>query len=106
MDFNWYSSIAGIVAFTIILVEIAKHSLGSVPWLSRIPTWAYAVVVSAALTFITHVWLGRLQGDDLDLFSQAIGSAALASGIKEWLSNITKPLSASSAARTQRGELP
>ena len=106
MTGDWYSSITGIVALTIIFVEVIKRSLGSVPWLSRVPTWAYAVVVSAALTAITHVWLGRLQGDDLELFSQAIGSAALASGIKEWASNITKPLSASTAARTQRGELP
>ena len=105
MDFNWYSSIAGIVAFTIILVEVIKHSLGNVAWLSRIPTWAYAVVVSAGLTAITHIWLGTLQGTDLDLFSQAIGSAAIASGIKEWMSNINKPLAASTAARTQRGEL-
>jgi hypothetical protein len=40
------------------------------------------------------------------LFSQAIGSAAIASGIKEWAGNINKPLAASTAARTQRGELP
>ena len=106
MDFNWYSSIAGIVAFTIILVEIAKRSLGSVPWLSQVPTWLYAVLISAGLTAITHIWLGTLQGTDLDLFSQAIGSAAIASGIKEWMSNINKPLAASTAARTQRGELP
>ena len=106
MDFNWYSSIAGIVAFTIILVEIAKHSLGSVPWLSQVPTWFYAVLISAGLTAITHIWLGTLQGTDIELFSQAIGSAAIASGIKEWAGNINKPLAASTAARTQRGELP
>jgi hypothetical protein len=103
---DWYSSIAGIVALTIILVEIAKRSLGGVPWLSHVPTWLYAVLISAGLTAITHVWLGTLHGTDLDLFSQAIGSAAIASGIKEWVGNINKPLSASTAARTQRGELP
>jgi hypothetical protein len=106
MTGDWYSSIAGIVALTIILVEIVKRSLGSVPWLSRVPTWLYAVVVSAGLTAITHIWFGTLQGNDLELFSQAIGSAAIASGIKEWVGNINKPLSASSAARTQRGDLP
>jgi hypothetical protein len=105
-SFDWYSSIAGIVALTIVLVEIVKRSLGSVAWLSQVPTWLYAVLISAGLTAVTHIWLGTLQGTDLDLFSQAIGSAAIASGIKEWLSNINKPLSASTAARTQRGELP
>ena len=106
MTGDWYSSIAGVVALTIILVEVIKRSLGNIPWLSRIPTWAYAVVVSAALTATTHIWFGTLQGNDLELFSQAIGSAAIASGIKEWVSNINKPLAASTAARTQRGELP
>ena len=106
MDFNWYSSIAGIVALTIILVEVVKRSLGNVAWLSQVPTWLYAVLISAGLTAVTHIWLGTLQGTDIDLFSQAIGSAAIASGIKEWISNVNKPLSASAAARTQRGELP
>ena len=106
MDFNWYSSIVGIVTFTIVLVEVIKRGLGNVPFLAHIPTWLYATLVSAALTFITHVWFGTLQGNDLELFSQAIGSAAIASGIKEWISNVNKPLSASAAARTQRGELP
>ena len=103
---DWYSSIAGIVAFTIILVEIAKRSLGSVPWLSQVPTWFYAVLISAGLTAITHIWLGTLQGTDIELFSQAIDSAAIASGIKEWAGNLNKPLAASTAARTPRGELP
>jgi hypothetical protein len=106
MSFDWYSSIAGIVALTIVLVEVVKRSLGSVAWLSQVPTWIYAVLISAGLTAVTHVWFGTLQGDDLALFSQAIGSAAIASGIKEWVGNINKPLSASTAARTQRGELP
>jgi hypothetical protein len=106
VDFNWYSSIVGIVTFTIVLVEIVKRSLGQIAWLSQVPTWLYAVLISAGLTAITHVWFGTLQGDDLALFSQAIGSAAIASGIKEWVSNVNKPLSASTAARTQRGELP
>ena len=106
MNFNWYSSIAGIVALTIILVEVVKRSLGNVVWLSQVPTWLYAVLISAGLTAITHIWLGTLQGTDLDLFSQAVGSAAIASGVKEWSGNINKPLAASSAARTQRGDLP
>jgi len=106
LDFNWYSSIAGIVALTIILVEVVKRSLGNVVWLSQVPTWLYAVLISAGLTAITHIWLGTLQGTDLDLFSQAVGSAAIASGIKEWVGNINKPLAASTAARTQRGDLP
>ena len=106
MDFNWYSSIAGIVALTIILVEVVKRSLGNVAWLSQVPTWLYAVLISAGLTAIAHIWLKTLPGTDIDLYSQAVGSAALASGIKEWVANINKPLSASTAARTQRGELP
>jgi hypothetical protein len=106
VDFNWYSSIVGIVTFTIVLVEVIKRSLGNVAWLSQVPTWFYAVLISAGLTAITHIWLGTLQGTDIELFSQAIGSAAIASGIKEWAGNINKPLAASTAARTQRGELP
>jgi len=104
--FEWYGSVAGIVVATVLLVEILKRTLGNQPWFGRVPTWLYAIVVSAVLTATARYGLHTLAGDWLPLFNQAVLSAAVASGFKEWISNGTKPLSASTAARTQRGELP
>jgi hypothetical protein len=106
MNFDWYSSIAGIVAATIVLVEILKHFCGNLPWFGKVPTWLYAVGIAIALTMVAHMGLKTLAGNDLELLTQAVMLAAVASGFKEWISNGTKPLSASTAARTQRGELP
>ena len=99
MDFAWYTNVSGIVAATIVLVEIIKRYLGGVPYLKAVPTWLYSVVISCLLVTITHVWWKTLVGDDLDLYMRAIMMAATASGVKEILWNFTKPLSASSAAR-------
>lgn len=105
-DLNWYSSVTGIVVAVIVIVEILKRFLGNIPWFGKVPTWVYAVLLSIALTMICHLWLKTLPGSDLELLTQAVVMAAIASGFKEWLANVNKPMSASTAARTQRGELP
>jgi hypothetical protein len=105
MDFQWYTSVTGIVAATIVLVEIFKRFLGNVSYIQRVPTWLYAVTFSCILTACAHLWWQTLPGNDLDLFTRAIMLAAVASGFREWFGNVNKPLSASSAARSQRGEL-
>jgi len=104
MDFQWYGSVTGIVAATILLVEIMKRFLGNTAYLKVVPTWVYAVLISCGLTACAHIWWQVLPGDDLDLFTRAVMLAAVASGFREWFGNVNKPLSASSAARTQRGE--
>lgn len=104
MDTLWYTSTGGIVAATIILVEILKRFAGNWPWFGRVPTWLYAVAMSAGLTVAANLWWHTLTGDVYELVTQVIVAAALASGFKEWSSNATKPLSASTSARTARGE--
>jgi hypothetical protein len=105
MDFQWYGSVTGIVAATIVVVEILKRFFGNTAYMQRVPTWLYAIGISSALTACAHYWWQVLPGNDLDLFTQAIMLAAVASGFKEWFTNVNKPLSASTAARTQRGDV-
>lgn len=104
MDFQWYSSITGIVAATIVIVEVLKRFFGNIAYVKAVPTWLYAVAVSAGLVACAHFWWQVLPGEHLDLFTRAIMLAAMASGFREWLANVSKPLSATTVARTQRGE--
>ncbi len=103
--FGDFTTIGGIVAFTLTLVEGLKRVLATSPRLGQLPTWLYAVGVSAVLTLLAHYGLGLLQGDIGSLLVQAIVGAALAGGFKGWWDNLTKPLSASTAARSSRGEI-
>lgn len=94
-DLNWYTSIAGVVAVTMLLVSVLKRAFGNRPYINTVPTWLYAVVISGGLTVLTsHVW-GTLQGDLWQNLMQAIGMAAMASGFYEWLNAPTKPLAES-----------
>lgn len=102
MDFTWYTNIGGIVVATILLVEVLKRFCGNWAWFGTVPTWLYAVAVSVGLTALCHFVFQTLPGEHLPLFTQAVMMAAGASGFKEWISNANKPLSASSAARTQK----
>lgn len=104
MDLTWYTSIGGIVAATIVLVEILKRFLGNTPFIMKVPTWVYAVIIAVVLTEVAHAGFNTLPGDDLPLLMQAVMLAAVASGFREWVGNVNKPLSASAAARTARGE--
>ena len=98
---DWYSSVGGVVAFTLVLVGILKRLLGRVSGAKDVPTWIYAVGVSALLTYLAHLW-GTLEGTLATLMMQAVLSAASASGLYEWYHNSTKPLSASAASAASR----
>jgi hypothetical protein len=96
-------SVAGIVAFTILIVNYAKGWLGQQPILKGIPVSAYVVFVSLGLTFGVHEFRPAwLPGDLGDLLSQALMQALVASGAVEWFRHGRKPAAASSAARARR----
>lgn len=86
MDFAWYTSIAGIIAATLIIVEILKRALGNVSVAMQVPTWVYAVTVAALLTYASKA-SGLLtdEGNVFALLMQAVMLAASASGFWSWL---------------------
>ncbi len=95
---QWYTSVAGVVAATMLGVSVMKRALGNVTYFNAVPTWIYAVVISGILTFITvNVWR-TLPGDLWQTMLQAVIMAATASGFYEWLNNGTKPLAASAVS--------
>jgi hypothetical protein len=96
MDFtNWYTSVAGVVAATILAVTILKRAFGNVPYVNTVPTWMYAVTISGILTTLTNYVWHTLPGDLWQNMMQAVMMAGTASGFYEWLQTPTKPLAAS-----------
>jgi len=95
MDFNWYTSVTGVVAVTIGAVTLLKRAFGNVPYVNTVPTWVYAVVISAGLTGVTNYLWHTLPGDLWQNVMQAVMMAASASGFYEWLKEPGKPLAAS-----------
>jgi hypothetical protein len=95
---QWYGTQAGIIGATGIVVSVLKRILGNVSYANALPTWLYAVVVSAALTYLSvRVW-GTMPGDLWPLVSQSVLSAGASSGFYEWLTaHPTTSLAASAA---------
>jgi hypothetical protein len=98
LTLNWYTSVLGIVAFTAILVTVLKRLLGNVPYMNTVPTWVYAVAVSAMLTYLANAIWHTLPGELWQTMMQAVGLAAMSSGFYEWLNNAGKPLAASAVS--------
>lgn len=92
------TTVAGVVAATILLVQVLKPMVGAVPWLNRLPTPVYVILVAALLTMGAHDLLGVLPGDRWDLLKQAIYQAAVASGVLEWLRAKGKAIGDTTAA--------
>jgi hypothetical protein len=84
---NWYTSVVGVVGVTAIGVTILKRLLGNVPYVNTLPTWCYAVLVSAGLVTLTNLVWHTLPGELWQNMLQA-------SGFYEWYHNISKPLAA------------
>lgn len=101
---EWYSSIAGVVAATILLTGCLKRALARVRWLNEVPVWVYAVLLAAGLTALVNLVFHTLPGDFWVLATQAIMLAASASGFYEWWAAAGKPLKDSDVSRTTRGE--
>lgn len=99
-EYSWYTSVAGIVTATVIIVGILKRALAAVEYLNSVPTWLYAVAVSCGLTAVTNLWWHTLPGDFWQLAMQAVIAAATATGFYEWFrrENVAKPLADSSTA--------
>ena len=95
---NWYTSIVGIVAATALIVTVLKRLLGNVAYANTVPTWIYAVIVSAGLTYLTNAVWHTLPGELWQTMMQAVGLAAMASGFYEWLNNAGKPLAAAAVS--------
>ena len=96
--FNWYTSVAGVVAATIFGVTVLKRALGNVQYVNTVPTWVYAVLISGILTFVTNRVWGTLPGDLWQTMMQAVMMAGAASGFYDWLREPTKPLAAAAIA--------
>ena len=96
---DWYSTQAGIITATAIIVSVLKRVLGNVRIANTVPTWTYAVAVAGLLTFVSVALLHAMSGDLLALISQAAISAGASSGFYEWLTaHPTTSLAASALA--------
>lgn len=107
METQWYASIAGIVAGTLILVEVLKRAIGNVSVLKSVPTWVYSVAVAVGLTYTSRA-LGYLaeQGSTLDVLMSAVMLAASASGFWTWLRQPVDQIKNSEPAERARGYFP
>jgi hypothetical protein len=107
-DPQFYKSVPGIVAATLIFVQIIKRALGNVSGLKNVPTWCYSALVALVLTFAASYYGVLTLGDDETVFDKvilAVGLAAVASGFWSWLSEPTDPLKESTLARKSSGLL-
>jgi hypothetical protein len=82
---------AGIVASTLILVEVFKRLFVSVESVKEIPTWMVAVVISASLTLIAFL-LKAFDGSVLDFGIETVKNAAIAGGFYSWLREPLDPI--------------
>ena len=89
VPFSELSTISGVVAATLIVVEVIKRSTVKVPYIQSLPVWVIAVAVSIALTVLANQVFDTLEGDTWALAWSAALSAAAASGFHTWL---RKPL--------------
>lgn len=94
---NWYASVTGIVALTMVLTSGLKRVIGNVTWLNALPTWIYVVSISEILTLLCVALFKTMPGPLGQSMYQALILAATASGAYEWFfnGNATKPLAAS-----------
>lgn len=92
------SSVAGIVALTLMLVHYLKPQLGRITFLQELPIAVFVVLISSGLTWLAHDVLHKLEGDLTSLITQAILSALAASGAVEWWRAGTKPVADSRSA--------
>jgi len=90
MNPTWYTSIAGIIIATGIIVQVCKKLLGNVAGFMAVPTWIYSALVATALTFASR-YFGYLkdEGTLLELLMAAALAAASASGFWSWFSSPT-----------------
>jgi hypothetical protein len=96
MDFTtWYTSVAGVVMVTILAVSVLKRAFGNVAYVNTVPTWLYAVAISAGLTALTNYVWHTLPGNLWQNMMQAVMMAGSASGFYEWLNAPGKPLASS-----------
>ncbi len=84
----WYTSVAGIVAASILIINVLKRLLVNVDVLNKIPTWLLVVVVAGLLTYFANMKWHTLPGDSwVELIMQSIFTAAASSGFWEWMGN-------------------
>lgn len=89
----WYTSVAGIVAAAILIINILKRALVNVPAINKIPTWFMVVIVAFVLTYLANMVWHTLPGDNwLQLVMQSVLTAAVASGFWEWMGEATTTL--------------
>jgi hypothetical protein len=95
-------SIVGIVGLTMTLVHIIKRQCGDIPYLNKVPVFAYAWVVSLILTYVAHTVIHAIEGDLSVLMVHSVISTILAAGTIEIFRNGTKPIEDTRAARIAR----
>lgn len=104
-DPKWYQSIGGIIAATLIIVQILKRLIGGISFFGRWPTWCYSVLVALVLTFAAS-YAGVLTLADnetlFDKISMAVVGAAMASGFWSWFSQPADRLEYSTLARKSK----
>jgi hypothetical protein len=96
------TSVLGIVTLTIAIVHIIKRDLCDTPYFARVPTWIYAMAVSAVLTYLSHAILHTIEGELAELLTQAVIQALLAAGALDTWRNRTKPIADTSVAERAR----
>lgn len=92
------SSITGITGLTVLIVGRLKVWLGGTKYLRDVPVLVYSLVVSLALTVLSHSVLHTISGELPQLLLQAVVQVLLASGALSIAEGWNKKIGETSAA--------
>lgn len=100
MDFQWYTTISGIILATGVGVQAIKRFLGNRAPFASVPTWVYSVLLAAVLTALSK-YFGYLTtaGTWLEVLMQSVMTAGATSGFVSWLQHLDTPIEESEPAK-------
>lgn len=92
-DAQWYQSVAGVAAVSVLAAQFVKKQFVEVEYLNRFPLVVYVLVFAALGTWFSNGVLGTLAGDSFaQVATDVVTSALLAIGGFEAVTNLAKPL--------------
>lgn len=97
---DWFKSVAGVAGASVFAAQFLKKTLVEVTGFNKIPIVAYVFMLSAVFTWFAHSMLGTLVVEEGSnfwvLMTTVVTSALVAVGGWEAVTNLAKPLSATS----------
>ena len=97
---EWWSSMAGIVAASVVCGEAIKRWLSDVEGLNTVPLVVYVAACNLVLTGVAWGVMGAFPDDDpFQLLVRVVTASLVSVGGVSFASNLTKPLSATGHKR-------